>query len=66
MNVKTTGTVKFTLDPANRPKRNPQEVTALAALRDEDIDFSDIPETTSKDPRVVWQRPGLLVPTPNK
>lgn len=64
--MKTIGTVKFALDPANPPKRNPEELGALAALRDEDIDFSDIPETTSSDPRVVWQRPGLLVPTQNK
>lgn len=37
-------TVKFRIDPSKPPRLDPDEVKALAALPDEDIDFSDIPE----------------------
>ena len=46
---KQSKTARYTLDPANPPKLTPEqeaELAALAAMPDEEIDFSDIPETT--------------------
>ena len=60
--MKTTGVVKFTLDPSRPPKLTPIEKRRLAGLRDAQIDFSGIPETSG----VNWKRPGLLVPEQNK
>jgi len=37
-------TVKFTLDPNNPPKMTDEERERWQSMRDEDIDFSDIPE----------------------
>ncbi|MCW5979136.1 MAG: BrnA antitoxin family protein [Bryobacteraceae bacterium] len=62
MSVKSTGIVKFTLDP-NRPPALTKKVEArLAALSDRDIDLTDIPSTYG----VPWKRPGSLVPKENK
>lgn len=36
--------VKFRIDPENPPRPDTAELRALAALPDEDIDYSDIPE----------------------
>lgn len=36
--------VKHTLDPNNPPKMSKAERTRFDAIRDEDIDYSDIPE----------------------
>jgi len=38
-----TETVYFRLDPANPPTMTEEEMQALRDLRDEDIDYSDIP-----------------------
>jgi uncharacterized protein (DUF4415 family) len=37
-------TVKHTLDPKNPPKMSKAERARFDAIRDEDIDYSDIPE----------------------
>jgi len=58
--------VKFSIDPENPPPltaKQRKELEALAAMPDEDIDYSDIPTLTGKE---KWTRPGALVPTENK
>jgi uncharacterized protein (DUF4415 family) len=62
MSVKTTGSVKFTLDPKRPPALTKKARSRLAALPDKRIDFTDIPATHG----VAWKRPGLLVPAENK
>ncbi len=62
MNVKTTGAVKFTLDPKRLPPLTKRAKARLAALPDEEIDFTDIPATRG----VPWKRPGALIPEQNK
>ena len=63
MSVKTTGkTLRFTLDPNNPPRWTDEERQRLLALRDEDINLSDIPEMGGS----AWTRPGRLVQTENK
>ena len=58
--------VKFNLDP-NHPtpltaqQRNP--LKRVAAMPDDEIDYSDIPRQTGA---VQWTRPGALVPSENK
>lgn len=37
-------TVRYTLDPKNPPQMTEAERKRFASLRDEDIDYSDIPE----------------------
>ena len=56
MNEKDTGTVRFTLDPMNPPTMTPEEEARFDGLRDEDIDFSDIPPQAGK---TGWVRGGL-------
>lgn len=41
-------TVKFTLDPDNLPKTSKKDLDRYDAMRDEDIDYSDIPELTEE------------------
>ena len=55
MSAKTTGTVKFRLNPARPPKVTKKVRERLAAKSDAAIDFSDIPPTYG----VAWTRPGL-------
>ena len=62
MSVKTTGNVKFTLDPKRPPALTKKAKARLAALSDENISFTDIPTTYG----VAWKRPGLLTPEENK
>jgi uncharacterized protein (DUF4415 family) len=62
MSVKTTGTVKFTLDPKRPPVLTKKAKARLAGLADKDIDVTDIPATYG----VAWSRPGLLIPEANK
>jgi uncharacterized protein (DUF4415 family) len=63
MSVKSTGVVKFRLDPKNPPKMTAKQTKRLRELKDEDIDYSDAPAS----PRdAVWTRPGALVPVGNK
>jgi len=44
--MKTEKTVYFRLDPSNSPTMTEEEMKALRELRDEDIDYSDIPRQT--------------------
>jgi len=62
MSTSNTGMVRFTLDPNNPPQMTPAQKQALRDLRDEDIDFSDIPRLT----RTGWRRVSDLVPAENK
>ena len=62
MSVKTTGIVKFTLDPKRPPALTQKTKARLAALPDKNIDLTDIPATHGVD----WKRPGLLIPAENK
>jgi len=54
--------VRFRLDPDNPPQMTAEQMQALRDLRDEAIDFSDIPEQTSGG----WRRVSELVPAENK
>jgi uncharacterized protein (DUF4415 family) len=62
MSLSNTGMVRFRLDPDNPPKMTAEQMQALRDLRDEDIDFSDIPEQTGGG----WRRVSELVPAENK
>lgn len=65
MNSNATGLVTYRLDPDNPPVLTPEERQAwkeLQKMRDEDIDFSDIPEQTGGG----WRRVSELVPAENK
>jgi uncharacterized protein (DUF4415 family) len=65
MKEKTTGIVKFRLDPKNPPKFTAEEreqLKRLGEMKDEDIDYSDIPSQRG----AVWTRPGALIPAGNK
>jgi uncharacterized protein (DUF4415 family) len=62
MKEKTTGTVRFSLDPANPPKLTSAQRKQLRALKDREIDYSDIPSQRG----AKWTRPGALVPVENK
>ena len=58
--------VTFRYDPKNPPKLTAEEQEAwdsLANLRDEDIDFSDIPNQVGT---TGWRRVSDLVPAENK
>ena len=43
MKEKTTGIVRFKLDSKNPPKLAPEQLKRLREMKDEDIDYSDIP-----------------------
>ena len=58
----STETVYFRLDPSNPPTMTEAEMQALRELRDEDIDYNDIPPLSS----VGWLRVSDLVPAENK
>jgi uncharacterized protein (DUF4415 family) len=62
MSVKTTGTVKFTLDPKRPPALTKKARARLARLADKDIDLTDIPATHG----VAWKRVSLSIPEGNK
>jgi uncharacterized protein (DUF4415 family) len=62
MSDKTTGTVKFQLDPNSLPGLTPAQRARLEAMKDEDIDIGDIPLQQG----VQWQRPGALIASENK
>ncbi|MEM9435305.1 MAG: BrnA antitoxin family protein [Pseudomonadota bacterium] len=38
------GTTKHTIDPANPPKTSKDDLARFDTIRDEDIDYSDIPD----------------------
>src|SRR5260363_239801 len=58
----TIGTVKFKLDPNNLPELTEEQKAQLNSIKDEDIDYSDIPSQIG----VQWTRPGALIPIGNK
>lgn len=59
MSSSTTGkTVSFTLDPSNPPTLTKEQAARLDAMKDEDIDYSDIPEQSGN----AWYKPGALIP----
>jgi uncharacterized protein (DUF4415 family) len=65
MKEKTTGVVKFGLDPQNPPKRTAEQLRQLKRpreMKDSDIDYSDIPSQRG----ALWTRPGALIPAGNK
>lgn len=62
MKEMTTGTVKFKLDPNNLPELTEEQKAQLNSIKDEDIDYSDIPSQIG----VQWTRPGALIPIGNK
>jgi uncharacterized protein (DUF4415 family) len=66
MSKENTGLVRFRFDPENPPALSPEEQAAweeLKAMRDEDIDFSDIPNQAGT---TGWRRVSDLVPAENK
>ncbi len=66
MKERSTGLVRFQLDPDSAPKLTPEEQKAweqLKDLRDEDIHLSDMPEQADK---TGWRRVSELVPEANK
>jgi uncharacterized protein (DUF4415 family) len=64
MSNATTGkTVRFTLDPADPPKMSGETKARLLAMKDEDIDCSDIPRSPSD---AEWTRPGVPFSAENK
>ena len=59
-------TVKYKIDPNSLPPmtaRQHKRLTAVAAMPDSEIDYSDIPRQTTK---VQWTRPDALVAVENK
>ena len=63
-NVTTGKTVRFTLDPNTPLSAEAKERLAhLASMKDEDIDFSDIPPSPAD---AEWTRPGIPLSTENK
>ncbi len=57
-------TVKFKLDPKKPPTAAQRKrLTAVAAMPDAEIDYSDIPRQTQP---VLWTRPSALIPGENK
>jgi uncharacterized protein (DUF4415 family) len=62
MTTEPTETVYFHLDPSNPPTMTEEEMKAFRDLKDEDIDFSDIPPQTGGG----WRRVSDLVPAENK
>jgi uncharacterized protein (DUF4415 family) len=66
MSKESTGLVRFRLDPKNPPALSAEEQQAwekLKEMRDEDIDFSDIPNQAGT---TGWRRVSDLVPSENK
>jgi uncharacterized protein (DUF4415 family) len=62
MTMESTKTVYFRLDPSNPPTMSEEQMQALRELRDEDIDYSDIPPQTGGG----WRRVSDLIPAENK
>ena len=62
MTMESTETVYFHLDPLNPPTMTEAEMQALRDLKDEEIDYSDIPPQTGGG----WRRVSELIPAENK
>ena len=66
MSMSVRNTVKFNLDPNHPTPLTAQQrkrLKRVAAMPDEEIDYSDIPRQTGA---LQWTRPGALVPSENK
>ena len=61
--VNAEATVRFALNPDTLPSVSDAQLQRLRAMRDDEIDFSDMP-SSDKDAR--WVRPGALVSIENK
>lgn len=67
MSTKDTGLIRFALDPDNPPAMTPEQMQRLRDMRDEDIDYSDIPPITDFSGfRRAVPRVTDLVPEENK
>jgi uncharacterized protein (DUF4415 family) len=53
MSEKTTGEVRFELDPNNPPRMSKEQRAALKSMTDDDIDYSDTPSQAGKPGRRV-------------
>lgn len=62
MKEKNTGHVNFKLNLDDLPKLTSKQKTRLDTLKDEDIDYSDIPPS----PGIQWTKPGALITSENK
>ena len=62
MTVSKNTTTHFTLDANHLPKASKTDLARLDAMRDEDIDYSDIPELTD----TFWKYMRVLRPAPKK
>jgi hypothetical protein len=62
MRKNNTRTVKFRLNGEGLPVLTRKQLNALRKLKDDEIDYSDIPPQTN----VMWTRPGTLVPAEKK
>lgn len=63
MNEKSTGTVRTRLDPENMPPLTSDEskqLEAMRTMRDEDIDYSDLPSGRNLE----WMKPARTVQGP--
>lgn len=52
-------TVKYTVDPQKPPRMSKAEQQRLEAMRDEDIDYSDIPELDAD----FWEHARIATPS---
>ena len=62
MSEKSTGTVRFRLDDKKLPTLSKRRLDALRKLKDDEIDYSDIPEQIN----ATWTQPGALILSANK
>lgn len=62
MKEKRTGTVTFNLNAEKPPQLAPRHRSRLKTITDDAIDYSDVPSQA----KMVWTRPGALVPVENK
>ncbi len=53
MNERTSGEVRFELDPDNPPTMSDEQIAALRSMTDEDIDLSDAPARTDQPTRRI-------------
>ena len=54
--------VNYTPDPNQKPQLTPEQEAKLAALSDEDIDYSDIPELDDG----FWKNAQIVYPDPTQ
>jgi uncharacterized protein (DUF4415 family) len=57
------GIVRYTIDPANPPKTSQESLDRYDAIRDEDIDYSDIPDMGDVDWSLIAVEHPVIKPT---